>query len=221
MRRKKVLKISLNTFKILFVVFSVYIMIFTIITVKNVNNDAKEGLLGYKMFTVLSDSMKPEFQAGDIIIVKEIDTSNLKKGDIITFYSKGGLLVTHQILSKDENESGEFYVTKGINVDQADQDPVAPDRVIGRYSFAIPKAGHLFNFIQTTTGYFLLIFTPLMIIILLNAYKLFKVYLDFKKEKKQEIEKQKLELEEERLKNLKIQEELAILKEQLNMGNNG
>jgi signal peptidase I len=222
MKRKKILKITLNSLKVLFVAFAVYMMIFTIITVKNLNNDTEKGFLGYKMFTVLSDSMKPEFQAGDIVIVKMIKPEDLKEGDVITFYSKSGPVVTHKIEGKTVMEDEkDAFITKGINVDQADADPVPHDRVIGKYSFAIPKAGHLFNFLRTTTGYFLLIFTPLMMIILLNGYKLVKAYWDFKKEKRQEIEAQKLQLEEERLKNLKIEEELAKLKEQFNMGNNG
>jgi signal peptidase I len=222
MNRNKIFKISLNTLKVLFIAFAVYMMFFTIITVKNLNNDTEKGFFGYKMFTVLSDSMKPEFQAGDIVIIKMIDPKDLKEGDVITFYSKGGPVVTHQIEGKTVmDDDKDAFITKGINVDQADADPVPQDRVIGKYTFAIPKAGYLFNFLRTTTGYFLLIFTPLMLIIGLNVYKILKVYLDFKKEKKNEIEAQKIQLEEERLKNLKIEEELAKLKEQLNLGNNG
>ena len=41
--------------------------------------------LGYRPFIVLSGSMETKINIGDLIIVKEVDSKNIKKGDIIAF----------------------------------------------------------------------------------------------------------------------------------------
>src|SRR5699024_6401419 len=64
---------------------------------------------GIQILIVSSNSMKPEFQKNDIIIIKEEKEYNI--GDIVTFIDKEGNLVTHRIIEKYENA---FY-TKGDN----------------------------------------------------------------------------------------------------------
>jgi signal peptidase len=210
---------ALKVLQILLIVFAVYVMIFTLVSIKNLNNDAGKGFMGFKLFTVLSDSMKPEFQAGDIIISKIVDSKELKVGDIITFYSSNGLIVTHQIQEKIVHESKDAFITKGTNVNQVDNDPALAENVIGRYSFSIPKAGLFFQFLKTTMGYITLILIPFLIIITINGVKFVKVFREFKNEKQKEIEIKKAELEKE---NKRLFEELKQLKEQLNnTGNNG
>lgn len=213
--RQKAITGTIKGIKIFFIVFAVSMLVFTMISVKKLNHDADKGIFGYKMFTVLSDSMKPEFEAGDIIIVKEMNTNKLKAGDVITFYSKEGPLVTHKIEEVTEIDGERAFVTKGINVEQQDKDPVLASRVIGRYSFALPNAGHFFQFIKTTRGYITLVLIPFLLIIGMYGYNFYKLLKQYRGEKKDHTLK-KLELEK-----LQMQEELNRLKEQLNQGNNG
>ncbi len=192
------------------------------------NKHTGDGFLGYKFFIVLSDSMKPEFQAGDVIITKVIDEpSELKVGDVITFYSidpaSYGEIITHEIQEKTTYESKDAFTTKGTNVNQPDEYPALVNNVIGEYSFSLPKMGYLFQFLKTPLGYFTLILTPFLLIMLYNGTKFVKVFKEYKKEQKLEMENQKKQLEEERQKNEKVLEELKSLKEQLgtNLSSNG
>lgn len=218
---KNTIKYSLKTLKVIFIVFAFYMLFFTIITIKNVNNQSKE-VFGYKLYLVKSNSMVPEFEAGDLIFIKKIDPSLLKEGDIITYYSNdpNQTIVTHQ-LKQIANEDGKVYfITQGINVDQADPFPVEDVNVIGIYKFNVPKAGALLNFIKKPIGYILFIFVPILLIFLSNVYKVIKVSRQYKKSKEMEIiQKDKL-LELERKKNEQMLEELARLKSNLNVGNN-
>src|SRR5690606_28403540 len=106
---KNTIKYSLKTLKVIFIVFAFYMLFFTIITIKNVNNQSKE-VFGYKLYLVKSNSMVPEFEAGDLIFIKKIDPSLLKEGDIITYYSNdpNQTIVTHQ-LKQIANEDGKVY----------------------------------------------------------------------------------------------------------------
>ena len=63
-------------------------MIFTIVSVATFDR-ADRNLFGFKAFIVLSDSMKKtDFNAGDLVLVKEVDPSTLKEGDIIAYTSQ-------------------------------------------------------------------------------------------------------------------------------------
>jgi signal peptidase I len=80
---KKALNIIKNIFVWLITIFAIFMMIFTLVSV-NTFNRAERNLFGYKMFIVLSDSMsKTDFDAGDIVLVKETDPASLKEGEEI------------------------------------------------------------------------------------------------------------------------------------------
>ncbi len=202
---------------IILLIVAAFMLIFTIMAM-NVNKDYDNGLMGYKFFVVLSDSMKPKFQSGDIVITKVVNPDSLKEGDIITFYVRDGTVVTHQIHEKTIVDGKDAFITKGLNVDQADSDPVVADYVIGEYSFSIPKAGFLIQFLKTTLGYITLILIPFLILVVYNGIHFIKLYKDYKKKQREKVD-EKILLERE--KNERLYEELQQLKKQLSNGNNG
>ena len=82
---KKALKIVFNVIAWVVLIFALLI---TILVFSSDKNNGTASLLGYVPLTVESDSMKPTFKKGDLIISKEIDDINsLKKGDVITFWT--------------------------------------------------------------------------------------------------------------------------------------
>ena len=80
---KKALSIVKTIVVILLVIVAVGMMIFTIVSAATFDRNDRD-LFGYKAFIVLSDSMSAtDFDAGDLVIVKEVDPATLKEGDII------------------------------------------------------------------------------------------------------------------------------------------
>ena len=76
---KKALSILKTTLVWLVVIAAVSMMIFTVISVTTFNRNDRD-LFGFKMYIVNSDSMsKTDFNAGDLILVKEVDPSTLKE----------------------------------------------------------------------------------------------------------------------------------------------
>ena len=69
------------------------------------------SFLGWKPFIVLSGSMETEIYAGDLAVVKEVDTNTLKKGDIIAFKS-GDIVITHRIYDIVQEDGITKYITK-------------------------------------------------------------------------------------------------------------
>ena len=77
---KKALNIIKNILVWLMVALAVCMMVFTVVSV-NTFDRSDRSLFGFKAFIVLSDSMsKTDFDAGDLVLVKEVDPSTLKEG---------------------------------------------------------------------------------------------------------------------------------------------
>ena len=217
---KKVLNIIKTTFVWLIVLLAVSMMIFTVISVTTFNRNDRQ-LFGYKMYIVNSDSMAAtDFNAGSLILVKEVDPSTLVEGDIITFMSQNtssfGETITHKIRKLTTDAEGNpGFVTYGTTTDTDDETIVTYPYVLGKYQGKIPGLGHFFNFLKTTPGYFLCIFTPFMLIILYEGVKFFNLFRQYRKEQMEEMEAERAKIEAEKAENAKMLEELRALKEQL------
>lgn len=220
---KKALNIIKNTFVWLMVLLAVSMMIFTVISCTTFNRNDR-SLFGYKMYIVNSESMAAtDFNAGALIFVKEVDPSTLKEGDIITFMSQDtdsfGETITHKIRKLTTDAEGNpGFVTYGTTTDTDDETIVTYPYVLGQYQSHIAGLGTFFNFLKTTPGYFVCIFTPFMLIILYEGVKFFNLFRRYKKEQMDEMQAERDKIEAERLENAKMLEELRALKAQLDGG---
>ena len=119
---KKTLSIIKNVFIWLIVILAVCMMIFTIVSVNTFDRNDR-SLFGYKAFIVRTDSMsKTDFSAGDLILLKEVDPSTLKEGDIIAYISQNpanyGETVTHKIRRLTTDANGDpGFITYGTTTD--------------------------------------------------------------------------------------------------------
>ena len=220
---KKALSIIKTTFVWLVVLLAVSMMIFTVVSVTTFNRNDRD-LFGFKMYIVNSDSMSAtDFNAGDLILVKEVDPSTLNVGDIITFMSQDtdsfGETITHKIRKLTTDAEGNpGFITYGTTTDTDDETIVTYPYVLGQYQSHIAGLGTFFNFLKTTPGYFVCIFTPFMLIILYEGIKFFNLFRRYKKEQMEEMQAEKDKIEAEKLENAKMLEELRALKAQLEGG---
>jgi len=114
-------------------------------------------------FVVLSDSMSPEIESGDAVIVEESEPASIQEGDVITFVrSDEGTPVTHRVTGVDESGGQLSFETKGDANEQADPTPVPAGNVIGTVAFTIPYIGHVIQFANTALGFALLVVLPLV-----------------------------------------------------------
>ena len=156
------------------------------------------SFFGWKPFIVLSGSMETQISAGDIVVVKEIDTNELKKGDIIAF-KDGNIVITHRIDEVTEIDGKTQYITKGDNNNTQDIGYVSPEQIEGVFKFKVSRLGNFAMFIQTPLGMIVCLSIPIIIIILLQTA-------DSKKEKEELISKLN--------KQSKMEEEIEKLKKQ-------
>lgn len=100
------------------------------------------SIFGIKTYVIVSGSMMPNLNIGDIAIIKEEKTENLKKGDIISF-RRGKLVITHRIENVIITDGNREYVTKGDNNNVQDNEMVKEKEIEGKLIAKIPYLGKL------------------------------------------------------------------------------
>ena len=215
---KKALRIVGNILTALILIFALFVMIFTVVSVNTVNRE-EASIFGYKPYIVLSDSMQDTFEVGDMVISKSVDVSTLEPGDIITFSSidraNRGETVTHKIREITTYEGEPAFVTYGTTTGVDDAYPVPFANVTGEYQFRLPGMGYFFEFLRTPAGYVTLILIPFLLLILLQAVRFFKLMGQYRREQREELAAEKAAVEAERLKAQQMLEELEKLRAQL------
>lgn len=166
--------------KVVPIAIILFIMIIIISIFVSLNSSKPLTFFGFKPLTVLSNSMAPVFEAGDIIIIQEVEGVDLKKGDIISFYNEEKKLITHRITSIVEEDGERYFYTKGDNNNTMDEDVTTTSEIIGKELFHIPNLGFLSHYTKGSVGFLLFIVLPLA------GYAGLTVYEKMKPKKKQE-----------------------------------
>ena len=99
---------------------------------------------GYRNYAVISASMSPMLNKGDLIFIKELPFEQLCVDDVITFRQPdSNAVVTHRV-NRIDNESRKVY-TIGDQNRFEDYDPVDAENIKGIYIYKIPKIGKWFK----------------------------------------------------------------------------
>lgn len=197
-------------------------MVFTIFSVTTFDQSHR-SVFGYKFFIVQSDSMSAtDFDAGDIVFVKEVDPATLQEGDIIAYTSQNthnyGETVTHKIRSIVTTEDGEpGFITYGTTTNTDDEAIVTYAYVLGKYTGSLPNVGTFFAFLKTTPGYILCILVPFLLLIGYNGLNCILLFRRYKREQMEELQAEKDKLAEERRQSAEMMRQLQALREQLGM----
>lgn len=118
---------------------------------KIIKKQSNVNLFGYMGYMVVSGSMKPSINVGDVIIVKQT-TKNLEVGNIITFLDDSNNVVTHRIVNIVLKDNKTFYQTKGDNNNSSDVGLVPPQNILGKYCFKISYLGSVVIAILSPVG---------------------------------------------------------------------
>jgi signal peptidase len=95
------------------------------------------GILGVKADFVSGISMEPTFGTGDIVVTRSVDPNTLVVGDVVRFHDHDRFVV-HRIVALSETDAGRVFVTRGDNLDHAD-DPITDDQVKGEVILVLPE----------------------------------------------------------------------------------
>ena len=154
----------------------VIVGIVAIILVQRFSNN-NMSVAGYRIFTVLTGSMVPKYLVGDVLLVREVEPTEIQIEDDVTYMGKVGTfadkIVTHQVIGIEAAENGTLnFRTKGIANDS--EDPIVNEtQIYGVVQMRLPIITKLNGIVNNMYGMYFLIIIPLAVI-MFSEMKSFK-----------------------------------------------
>ena len=141
------------------------------------------SFFGLRMFSIQTESMYPTLKPGDLIIDKSVkDPSTLKVGDIITYWTVINgerVLNTHRIAEIYDGGGYLIFETKGDNNTISDSLTVHESEVVGVYSSRIAGLGKVFDYLQTSTGFLIVVVVPVFLFFVFYLIQFFRVLFEY------------------------------------------
>lgn len=110
-----------------------------------INSEETPKFFGVRTFVIISGSMEPTLNIGDIIIVEECDT--YEEGDIVSFRQNQSV-VTHRITSVEVVNGKNYYKTQGDNNNAEDSGTITDSLIEGKVIKTIPYIGKVLVLLQ-------------------------------------------------------------------------
>ena len=170
----KFLKIISKALTCLLIAFTFAIMslaIYNFVSIKILHKDYP-NLFGYTFFEIISGSMSPTIEKGDMILVELGEDYDV--GDIITYASADSKLITHRIIDKESiGTETSTYITKGDNNLVEDPSSVSTSAIYGKVLFRIPRIGYIQDFFAKPSNYFICILIPAILFVIYEVIRIF------------------------------------------------
>ena len=163
----KIFKVITTIIKVVFLFVIIAYLAF--ILVQKIGDNKSIG--GYRIFTILTGSMKGVYDINDVVLVKEVDKKTLKVGDDIAYLgekdSYKGKIVTHRIINIENKNNQIIIHTKGVS--NILEDPVITNnKIYGKVESKLTFISLINKTIKNKYGFFFLIFVPLVLVIFLE-----------------------------------------------------
>lgn len=143
------------------------VLVVCVVFVQRLSNN-KITLGGYSIFTVVSESMEPEYKVWDMIVAKKADPESISVGDDVVYLGDegdfAGRIVTHRVIKIDRNNGNLEFTTQGISNDLSD--PVIDEgQIYGKVLFKSSILSFLSRIMNNLYGFYFLVFIPFVIIL--------------------------------------------------------
>ena len=119
-------------------------------------------VLGWRPYTVLTGSMRPNIQPGDVVMDQPVRIADVHVGDVVTFSdpTRGGVLVTHRVRSITRGPLQTQVETRGDANNNSERWSIKTQDRVGRVVYVIPAVGYVANAIRNPIGIILLVVLP-------------------------------------------------------------
>lgn len=142
-----------------------------------INPDKAPNINGITPLIVLTESMKPTIDGGDLIIVDKADASNVHEGDIIAYFdpaSKGETsIVTHRVVEVEKSSDNSIlFKTKGDANNTEDSKKVSDDKLVGIYNGTkFAGIGNICMWLKSAPGIIVCVGIPLLLLVGFDIYR--------------------------------------------------
>lgn len=148
--------------KIIRWIVTIFLLVILVLMVFQKVTNNKVAIGNIYIFQVVSGSMKPEYQIGDIIVSKKVEPSTLKVGDDVTYLGKKsnlkGLTIIHRIINVREDNGKYYFVTKGIANENKDPE-INQDDIYGKVIYHTILFSFVGRLMTNVVIYYLLFIT--------------------------------------------------------------
>jgi signal peptidase len=107
--------------------------------------------LGHQVFIVRGASMEPAIPLGSVVLVHPVDPNSVQVGQVVTYRSAQGTVVTHRVTGI-ANDSGLTFTTKGDASASADPAPIPASEIVGDVESSVPGVGYVITAIGSPLG---------------------------------------------------------------------
>lgn len=180
-KRKRI--ISIISFALSAIIFALALSVFIItLTARSQNRPAV--LFGYSFAVVVTDSMVPEIDVGELIIIRSCGIDEIAVGENAVFVGLEGEYkdkwIVHKVIEKTKAEySGETFTeltTKGVNNPVADENKVTSANFLGVAVYHNAALGGLFTFLQQPMNWvYILVIVVVMVIAVSQVVRIVKI----------------------------------------------
>lgn len=134
---KKIIKILL---KVLYQIFMVLCALLIVIIVFQKITDNNKSVAGYRIFRVVTGSMEPEYDIGEVVISKETAPEAIEVGNDIVYFGKfgeyNGKIIMHKVTQIDVEENGErTFHAKGLYSGSIEDPQIKASQIYGVVKF--------------------------------------------------------------------------------------
>ncbi len=157
---RKIIMGIITTLLILLFVFNVY----NLINLKILKNKLST-IGGYAYLEVVSGSMNPTLEIGDLIVINTKD-NNYQVNDIVTFIDVDESFVTHRIIEIKDDK----IITKGDNNNTEDE-ATNISNIVGKYVFRIKGMGDILKSLKSPFVSVMIFIIGIMICYLISIKK--------------------------------------------------
>lgn len=178
---KKIIKIVLI---ILYQILVIMALILTMVIVLQRISANNQSIGGYKIFRVITGSMEPEYEVGEVVISKEVNPKDIKVGDDIVYLGRvgeySGKIIMHNVVAIDTDENGDLiFHAKGLQSNSVEDPQIRKDQIYGVVTYTSSILTILYDLATNIYSIF-----AIVIILVLNVFIAFNTPKKTKKKRK-------------------------------------
>lgn len=178
---KKIIKTVLI---ILYQILVIMALILTMVIVLQRISANNQSIGGYKIFRVITGSMEPEYEVGEVVISKEVNPKDIKVGDDIVYLGRvgeySGKIIMHNVVAIDTDENGDLiFHAKGLQSNSVEDPQITEDQIYGVVTYRSSILTILYDLATNIYSIF-----AIVIILVLNVFIAFNTPKKTKKKRK-------------------------------------
>jgi len=156
-----------------------------IISVTARASGSQPEFFGFSFSVVLTDSMTPEIEVGDLVVVRRCDITEVEEGQNAVFISRSGTIegqrIIHKVVETGTDDEGAYLRTQGVKTGApVDEEYVRADNFVGVEAFHSTFFGGVVSFFSKAQNW---IIVAVIAALLIFAGKQVRKIIKYSKEK--------------------------------------